>query len=172
MDEDEVERLIRRYRSRTAASAPARLDVLVDLRRHRDPRIVPFLLQIVLDGDEAAEVRTDVARQLRRAPLAAAERPAVAQALARVLPAGGDARLRLQAVLSLGCLADVAGVPAALGRVALDTGESLDLRFAAFTALEHAGATPETVSLVRRLSADEALGRAAGALLATWRVDP
>jgi hypothetical protein len=169
---DEVERLIRLFDSRADAPAPARRDILLDLRRHRDPRIVPFLLQVVLDGDEAGEVRIDVVKQLRSVPLVADERSAVAHAIARVLVDDGDAGLRLQAALALGCFADVEGIPAALGSVALDTGESLDLRFSAFTSLERAGATPECVGLVRKLTSDETLGRAAGALLATWRVEP
>jgi hypothetical protein len=169
---DEVERLIRLFSSRADAPAPARRGILLDLQRHRDPRIVPFLLQVLLDGDESGEVRVDVVKQLRSAPLAATERSAAARAIARVLVDGGDAGLRLQAAQALGCFAEVEGVPAALGGVALDPGESLDLRFSAFTSLERAGATPEAVSLVRKLTADETLGRAAGALLAIWRVEP
>jgi hypothetical protein len=169
---DEVERLIQLFTARADAPALARLDILLDLRRHRHPRIVPFLLQVLMDSDESGEVRIDVVKQLTRVPLAAQERSAVAHAIARSLVDGGDARLRLQAAMALGCFADVEGIPAVLGSVALDTSESVDLRFSSFTSLERAGATPESVRLVGTLTADETLGRAAAALLATWRVEP
>jgi hypothetical protein len=54
---DEVDRLIHRFHARAAAPPLARLDILLDLRRHADPRIVPFLLQVLLDRAEAPEVR-------------------------------------------------------------------------------------------------------------------
>jgi hypothetical protein len=168
---DEVERLIHRYHSCAAAASPARLDILLELRRHADARIVPFLLRVLLDRDEAPEVRVTVVRQLRSIPLKAADRPPAARAIARVLVDGGDAGLRLHAASALACFAHVEGIPTALGNVALDPGESVDLRFATFSSLERADATPESVSLVRRLVADETLGRAASALLASWRVE-
>jgi hypothetical protein len=169
---DEVARLIQLFEARADGPAAARLEVLVDIRPHRDPRIVPFLLDVLLDGGESIEVRLHVVKQLRRYPRAADECLAVGRAIARVLVAAGDARLRLQAALALACFSEVNGIPAALGDVALDPIESPDLRFAAFTSLERAGATPECVSLMRRLTSDETLGRAASALLATWGVNP
>jgi hypothetical protein len=168
---DEVEQLIQLFTSRADAPA-ARLDILLDLRRHRDPRIVPFLLQVLRDSDDSGKLRIEVVKQLRTVPLAANERSLVAHAIAQVLVDGGDAALRLQAATALGCFGDVDGIPAALGSVALDTSASLDLRFSALTALEHAEATPEGVSLVRTLTSDETLGRAATALLASWRIAP
>ena len=169
---DEVARLIQLFDARADGPAVARLEVLVAIRPHRDPRIVRFLLDVLLDSNESTEVRLDVVKQLRRHPRAADECVAVARAIARVLVDAGDARLRLQAALALGCFADVEGIPSALGGVTRDPSESADLRFAAFTSLERAGATPECISLMRSLMSDETLGRAASALLATWRVNP
>jgi hypothetical protein len=169
---DEVARLIELFEARANGPAVARLEVLVDIRPHRDPRIVPFLLEVLLDGDDSTEVRLDVVKQLRKHPRAPDECVPVARAIAKVLAEAGDARLRLQAALALACFADVDGISAELGGVALDPSEPPDLRFAAFTSLEHAGATPECVSLLRSLTSDETLGRAASALLATWRVNP
>ena len=60
----------------------------------------------------------------------------------------------------------------ALGSVALASKELLDLRYSAFTSLERAGLTPESVNLLRQLSADEMLGRSAHSALARWHLDP
>ena len=169
---DEVERLMQQFATRAGGPVLARLDILLDLRRHDDPRIIEFLVRVLRDSDEAREVQIAVLKQLRTIPLAGNDRSAVAHALARVVVDGDDAGLRLQAATALGCFADVEGIPAVLAGVALDPSQSLDLRFSALTSLERAGSSPETVSLVRRLTSDEILGRAAGALLTTWRVQP
>lgn len=155
-----------------AKPALARLDILLDLRRHGDPRIVPFLLRVLQDSDEAAEVRVAVVKQLRTRSLAGNDRPAVAHALAREVVDSGDGVLRLQAATALACFADVDGIPGVLAAVASDASQSLDLRFVALTSLERVGSTAESVRLVRELTSDEILGAAAAALLATWRVEP
>src|SRR5262249_1818216 len=152
---------------RAAEPALARLDILLDLRRERDQAVVPFLLRVLQDGDEAAEVRIAVVKQLRTRPLAGNDRPALAHALARVLVDTGDAGLRLQAATALACFADVDGIPRVLAAVASDASQSLDLRFVALTSLERAGRTAESVRLVRELTSDEILGATAAALLAT-----
>ncbi|MBV9356598.1 MAG: hypothetical protein JO023_13860 [Chloroflexi bacterium] len=163
---------MQQFATRAGGPVLARLDILLDLRRHDDPRIIEFLVRVLRDSDEAREVQIAVLKQLRTIPLAGNDRSAVAHALARVVVDGDDAGLRLQAATALGCFADVEGIPAVLAGVALDPSQSLDLRFSALTSLERAGSSPETVSLVRRLTSDEILGRAAGALLTTWRVQP
>ena len=40
-----------------AKPALARLDILLDLRRHGDPRIVPFLLRVLQDSDGTVQMR-------------------------------------------------------------------------------------------------------------------
>ena len=55
---DKVERLIQVFSARGAmASAAAKLDVLLDLERLRDPRVVFFLLQLLGDPSQPAQVR-------------------------------------------------------------------------------------------------------------------
>src|SRR5258708_7154301 len=46
---------------------------------------------------------------------------------------------------------------------------ALDLRYSAFTSLQRAGPTSESVSLLRQLTEDETLGRSARSLLSTWQ---
>jgi hypothetical protein len=72
--------------------------------------------------------------------------------------------------LALAEFADIDGVPAALGELALDADLPLDVRYYAFTSLERAGATTECVALVRRLVSDDTLGAAARSLLLSWRI--
>ena len=79
--------------------------------------------------------------------------------------------LRLQAALALGEFTDTPGVPTALGSLAMQPQELLDLRYSAFTSLERAGPTSECVNLLRQLSNDEMLGRSAQSALARWHLD-
>jgi hypothetical protein len=146
------------------------LDVLLDLERLRDPRIVPFLLHVLSDRQEPAEVRIHVLKRLRNGTLAKELRPTVAHAIAQVVADRTSPDLRLHAALALAEFTDVDGVPATLGSLALDASEPLDLRYSAFTSLERAGPTPKCVALLRQLSADETLGPSARSLLSTWQL--
>ena len=167
----DVEQLMRAYRSRATASVSSKLDVLMDVERLRDPRIVPFLLRVLRDQDEPMEVRIHVLKRLRSGRLASDERRCVARAMKQVLSDHSSPGLQLQAALALGGFVDVAGVTTALGRLALDADESLDLRYSAFTALERAGPTSECVALMRQLATDEALGRSARSVISAWHRD-
>jgi hypothetical protein len=169
---DEVERLIHVFSTRGAlASAAAKLDVLLDLERLRDGRVVFFLLQLLGDRSQPAEVRVHVLKRLRNGPLTAPDRIKVAGALRQLLSSGPSLDLRLQAALALGEFTDIAGVPPALGALTLEPHESIDLRYAAFTSLERAGPTPDCVNLLRQLSNDDMLGCAVRSLLVRWRVE-
>jgi hypothetical protein len=170
---DQVERLIRAYRSGAMMHVRvSRLDLLLELERLPDPRVVSFLLQVLGDPHEPSEVRMHVLRRLRNGPLTTDERPTVAAVMGELMLHGSSIDLRLQAALALGAFADIPGVPTILGSLALEPTEVLDLRYSAFTSLERAGPTPECVKLLRRLSDDEMLGRSAQSALARWHVDP
>lgn len=167
---DDFDRLIQGFRARAGSSAGARLDVLMDLERLADCRVVPFLLGIVVDRGEAVQVRSHVLRHLRNGRLTPRTRPLVAEALLRILWDGGFPRLQLEAAMALGEFIDLAGVPAALGDMTLDVAQPIDLRYSAFTSLERSGPTTECVAVLRQLATDEVLGRSAVGVLSTWRV--
>jgi hypothetical protein len=78
--------------------------------------------------------------------------------------------LRLHCALAVAQFIDIAGVQAALGAVALESDEPIDLRYPAYTSLERAGPTAECVSLLQRLSTDETLGRCGRRVLASWHL--
>jgi hypothetical protein len=170
---DEVERLIQVFSARGAmASAAAKLDVLLDLERLRDRRVVFFLLQLLGDPSQPAEVRVHVLKRLRNGPLTADDRVTVAGALRQLLSSGGSGLdLRLQAALALAEFTEIAGVLPALGALALEPHESIDLRYAAFTSLERAGPTTECVNLLRQLASDDLLGCAVRSVLVRWRLE-
>jgi hypothetical protein len=169
---DEVERLMHVFSALGAmASAAAKLDVLLDLERLRDRRVVFFLLRLLGDPSQPAEVRVHVLKRLRNGPLTADDRVTVAGALRQLLSSGSSLDLRLQAALALGEFTEIAGVLPALGALALEPHESIDLRYAAFTSLERAGPTTECVNLLRQLSNDEILGDSARGALARRRLE-
>ena len=169
---DELQRLINVYCTRASSSARPKLDVLMDLERVRDPRVVPFLLQRLEDREESADVRVHVVKQLRNGTglLVPADRPAVAKSVAQVLADTSAAELRLQAALALGDFTGIDGVLAILSQIALACDESIDLRYAAFTAIERAGPTPECIAALGRIAHDETLGDAARSVLSAWHV--
>jgi HEAT repeat protein len=169
---DELERLANVYHVRATASAKSRIDVLLDLERIRDPRVVPFLLQVLKDGHESAEVRMHVVKQLRNGGglLVPADRPPVAKAIGEVLVDASSEELRLQAALALGDFTQIDGVLSRLTAVAVARHESIDLRYAAFTSIERAGPTPEGIAHLQQLARDETLGGAARSVLSAWHV--
>jgi len=169
---DELQRLVDVYRTRSSLTVKSRLDVLMDLERIRDPRVVPFLLEVLGNRHESEAVRVHVVKQLRHdsGVLVPADRPAVANALTEVLAGPSPENLRLQAALALGDFDDIGGVLSSLTQLSLAPCESIDLRYAAFTSIERAGATPECVALMRRIARDETLGDAARSVLSAWHV--
>jgi hypothetical protein len=169
---DDVDQLIQVFSARGAmASSASKLDVLMDLERRHDRRVVFFLLQLLGDPSQPAEVRVHVLKRLRNGPLTEDERITVAGALRQLLSSGSSLDLRLQATLALGEFIEIAGVLPALGALALESYESIDLRYSAFTSLERAGPTTECVNLLRGLSNDDILGCTARSALVRWRIE-
>jgi hypothetical protein len=164
----EAERLIAAFRARATASVRSKLDALLDLERLREPRVVPFLLEVLADRREPTQVRIYVLKRLRNGHPVPDYRPAVAEAILRVVSDQWSPDLRLQAVLALAEFTDIDPVPTTLGALALDPNEPIDLRYSAFTSLQRAGPTTECVALLRQLLTDEALGRSARRVLSLW----
>ena len=169
---DELERLVGVYRTQASACPSQRINVLADLQRVRDPRVVPFLLTVLLDKDEADDVRMYVMKELHSGTgiVRAENRPSVAEALRSVLARNLDDDLRVQAALGLKEFTDVNGVVSSLGAVCTARDASIDLRYAAFTSLARAGPTPECVELLEELATDDSLGGASRSLLASWHI--
>jgi hypothetical protein len=168
---DEVGRLIETFRARPRSSVRSKLDVLLDLERVRDARVVPFLLDVLADQREATPVRIHVLKRLRNGNLPPVHRPAVGEVILRILSDRSSPDLRVQAVLAVAEFTDIQGVPTVLGHLTLDPDEPLDVRFSAFTSLQRAGPTTECVTVFRQLLLDEAFGRSARRVLSLWRLE-
>jgi hypothetical protein len=168
---DDVERLIEALKTRATSSVMSQLDALMDLEQIDDPRIVTFLVEVLMDQRKPTEVRINVLKQLRNGRLQPTQRQPVAEAVLRVVSDRTSPDLRLQAVLALAEFTDIDGVPATLGVLTLDPGETINVRYSAFTSLQRAGATTECVALLRQLSADELLGRSARSVLSSWKLE-
>src|ERR1700737_3198509 len=158
---DDVERVVEAFKTRTTWSVMSKLDALMDREQINDPRIVPFLVQVLVDQREPTEVRINVLTQLRNGRLQPLQRQSVAEAILQVVSDRSSPDLRLQAVLALAEFTEVEGVPATLGGLTLDPGETINVRYSAFTSLQRAGATTECVATLRQLSPDELLGPSA-----------
>ena len=170
---DELERLVDAYRQRASSSVKSKLDVLMDVERTHDPRVVPFLLTVLGDRHESEEVRVYVMKQLRNGSgrrLVPADQRPVALAIGEVLVDTSTEELRLQAALALGDFTDVDGVLSWLSAVCLARDESIDLQYAAFTSIERAGPTPECIAVLRQIARDETLGDATRSVLSAWHV--
>ena len=142
-----------------------------DLEGLRDPRIVPFLPRVLADRLELTEVRIHVLKRLRNGRLQPGDRQSIAEAVLMVLADRSSPDLRLQAVLALAEFTTIDGVQVTLGALALDPGETIDVRYSAFTSLQRAGPTAECVAILRQLSADGMLGHSARSLLSLWRLE-
>jgi hypothetical protein len=169
---DEFRRLVELYSTRADSTVNSKLDVLMDLERVRDPRVVPFLLQVLGDSRENTDLRVYIVKQLRSGTgiLVPADRPAVARTLAHMLTDTTIEEVRLQAALALADFTQLEGVLSTLTIVSLARAESIDLRYAAFTSIERAGATPEAITSLQKIACDETMGDAARSVLSAWRV--
>ncbi|HEY1293880.1 MAG TPA: hypothetical protein VGJ60_12415 [Chloroflexota bacterium] len=153
-------------------SVRARLATVREIERVHGPRCVPYLLDVLDDQYEPAPVRIHVLRRLRNGRFLAEFRPAIAAAILPLLLEVRLTDLRLQALLSLADFTDIDTVLLSLGRVALDAGEPIDIRYIAFTSLQRAGPTAECVGFLRQLATDEALGDSAQSVLSLWGQTP
>ena len=170
---DELQHLIDAYRLRSSAATSSKLSVLRRIEHIRDPRVVPFLLEVLRDSGEADEVRIHLMRQLQNGNglVSSADRSVVAHAISILLTVEAGEELRLEAALALGEFIQIDGVLSTLGAVALAQDQSIDLRYAAFTSLERAGPTSESISLLKAIARDEAFGNSARGVLSAWHVE-
>jgi hypothetical protein len=170
----EAARLIEAFREKPTPSVLAKRDLLLRLAQlddpHTGPHIVPFLLVVMGDRSEPNEVRIDTLRLLSDGVQLGPYRQAVADAILRLLAKGANLELRLQATLALAELTDVDGVLTTLGGLVLNSAETIDVRYAAFTSLERGGPKPASVALLRRLARDETFGRSAESMLVRWHL--
>jgi hypothetical protein len=167
---DSVDRLIEAFSAEPALPIYRKLDVLLDLEQLRDPRSVPFLLKVLRNRNEPLEVRMRVIRLVRLVRCPGGPRDAVGRDLSELLVDRGSSDLRVAAALTLAEFTELSGGTSALGSVALDASEPLDLRYSAFTSLERVGPTGECAELLRQLARDEALCPTAQSLLARWQL--
>ena len=167
---DEAERLIAAFRARPGRSVVARLDALMDLERLRDPKVVPFLLDVLADRREPPEVRMHVLWRVRMGHLTPPLREAVARVILQIISEGSAADLRERAALALADFTDIDRVVEVLGHLVLTSDEPINIRYSAFTSLQRAGPTAECVALLRQLATDGALGLSARGVLSSWGV--
>jgi hypothetical protein len=146
-----------------------KLDLLLDIERVDEPRVLAFLIRVLGDAGEPEPVRIDAQRRLSDAALSGDQRRRVGQAVSEVVAhEPGEGRLRLEAALALARFTDIGGAVDALRAVVLDESAPCELRYYAFTSLHSAGPTSEIVELLHRLMADEEFGRCAQGLLDEW----
>jgi len=168
---DEIDQLISEFRRQGSAASPTwKLGIVMDLERLPDDRIVPFLVEVLIDRRQPTEVRTHVLRRIRNGGIQPQENGRVAAALISFLAETSNADLRTHAVLALGALNEVEGVLPVLVSIAMDESAPLDLRYTAFTSLERAGPTEHAIAILRTLAHDETLGRTARSTLVAWQV--
>jgi hypothetical protein len=127
-------------------------------------------LRVTADADEPPDVRSDALGRLREATLSPDERRQAASVGVRALTSEHDRTLRLHAALALGDFVDISEVLGALGSVAANASEEIELRYNAFTSLQRAGPSDGCLQILRALTADELLGQSAQALLTAWGV--
>jgi HEAT repeat protein len=169
---DVVDRLFGLFEDPGAATA-WKFDALLDLGQRRDPRVDKFLLRILSDREQPSQVRVAIIRLLRDSRLSGPRRCDAARVLADTLEtsSGADCDLRAQAAVALGDLVDEDGALGTLGDRAADPHDDFEVRYAAFTSLERAGPTTESIDILTQLRTDETFGRSAQSILVRWRVE-
>jgi hypothetical protein len=166
---DLVADAIARFRAAPDGDEEIPLDVIAQLEEARDPRIVPFLLEVVADLGGLDLARVEVCEVLKlREGMTAAERTAAAKALATVLFDDEDGDVRNYAAMALSSFFDLPAARAAVERVLLDGREERNVRHNALFAIERSGSSPENTRLLQKLDADPELARSARRILGEW----
>lgn len=170
---DQAARLIRAFEAHgSTSSVAAKLDALLDLQQVHDPRVLELMLHILADPQQPTEVRLHVLKHTRNGTLASNQRPRVARVLLDLLRDPSGSELHLQAVLALGEFTDVDGVVAALGALARNSSQALELRHAAYSSLDRTGPTSAYLALLHQLADDDTFGLSARTTLAAWARRP
>src|ERR1700730_5825584 len=107
---EEVEGLLGAPKTPATSSVGSQLDALMDLEQIDDPRIVTFLVEVLVDQRKPTEVRINVLKLLRNGRLQPTHRQPVAEAVLQVVSDRTNPDLRLQAVLALAEFTDIDGV--------------------------------------------------------------
>ncbi len=168
-DTNQVKHLLGAFRAQPTPSPVAKADILLRLAQLNDAHIEPFLLTVITDPDEPREVRINALKWLRERPRIISDRRAVAETILRLVRTSDSLDIRLQVAFILEDFTDMSEVLTTLGGLALNPAELIDVRYAAFTSIEHCGPTPECVALLRQLAADETFGNSARSLLSRWQ---
>jgi hypothetical protein len=168
---DEIDQPIAEFRRRgPSASRAWKLGVVIGVERIPDDRVVPFLVEVLIDDRQPIDLRLHILRRIRNGPIRVEEHARVVAALIPLLRETSNADLRADIILALGALTEVDGVLPLLGGIAMDESLPLDLRYSAFMSLERAGPTEHAIAVLRVLAHDETLGRTARSTLLAWRV--
>lgn len=166
---DQVAALIAAFEGQGSPGHAAwKLDLLLDLGQYDDVRVLALYARVAADPVQPVAVRSDALRRLREAPGDLSSEADVVEVCAAVLRERAPLPLRLHAALALGDFARASAAQAALGAVAANATEPLELRYTAFTSLQRAGPQPAVIALLQALAADDVLGSSARAVLTSW----
>lgn len=172
---DEVSTLIEKFRAEGARTArdggPSGKDEIVRrLSSFDDERVLPFLLEVLEDGEEYDLARIEVLKFLnvmRRGDRVRDE--GVARLVRHVLTNDSDDDVRSYAAIAVSNFMDVDGSAEAARSVLLNREEDEALRWNAFAAFEGMGPTPESISALTACEQDDELGDSATQVLGDWR---
>jgi HEAT repeat protein len=146
----------------------SRVEAVLQLEEHlTDPRVPALYASLIADQAEYDLARIECMKILRLwPPDDEALRLTVGRAMATAL-ASDEELVRQYAAMSMGpYLADPAAFAALSGT--LSTDDDLDVRHNALSAIEEAGPAPHTTELLRRMTADPALGTDVTRILVEW----
>src|SRR6476660_4034125 len=99
---DDIDHLITEVRRRgSAASLAWKLGIVMDLERVPDDRIVPFLIEVLVDRRQPTELRAHLLKRIRNGGIRPEENRRVAAALIFLLREISNTNIRTHAVLAL-----------------------------------------------------------------------
>lgn len=153
---------------RTAPDDDAKVEAVAALDEHvADPRVIGFLTAVAADPGEYDLARIECMKILRLWPPPVPDvRRDAGHAIAAALRED-DELIRRYAAMSLGPYLDDPPVFEALAGALLHD-DDVDVRHGALTAVAEAGPARSNADLLRRLTGDPELGRAAARTLDRW----
>jgi len=147
-----------------------KIDIVKEVERSDDARVLPFLLRVATDEHEYDLARMEVLTDLRLRTYANDDdRLTVGRAVMSILLLPDpDDDVRNYAAIAMRRFMDVPGALDTIQAVVLDQQEGPVIRHSAFGSMRRLGPTNQTIDIMRALTHDSEFAKSASHILSEW----